>query len=342
MKKTLFIAATAIVLAFFGSVSGADYVRMGKNGGCYNYLYFEVPFYIMHESPEPAVLTSGFNGFVVSSPDGYPRSELVDIVPQLVLPDGEFFYEIHENEGSAPDTFYVGFMSPTGIPIMTTEEPYFTLIIHTGWPGDLCFDTTWIPPDHEWSWSGPGESIVPAFLNQSHEEGSPHCIELIQFVCMTPSITAEPPDSGLVGYADCGDLSFELHNGEIQELWGCVPLDYRVLQGPGTIVTTSCTTAVYTCPPLEAGTYPVQVEVDYCCEYDYADFDVIFLDGEFPLGDCDCSGDVDIDDVVYLIAYIFSGGPEPQANPDCQGEVDIDDVVYLIYYIFSSGPEPCG
>ena len=39
-------------------------------------------------------------------------------------------------------------------------------------------------------------------------------------------------------------------------------------------------------------------------------------------GDSDCSGDVDIDDVVYLIAYIFSGGPAPcdtdgDSVPDC-------------------------
>lgn len=39
-------------------------------------------------------------------------------------------------------------------------------------------------------------------------------------------------------------------------------------------------------------------------------------------GDADCSGGVDIDDVVYLIAYIFSGGPAPcdtdgDGVPDC-------------------------
>ncbi len=61
-------------------------------------------------------------------------------------------------------------------------------------------------------------------------------------------------------------------------------------------------------------------------------------------GDADGSGTVDIDDVVFLIAYIFSGGPEPvpyaAGDADCSGAVDIDDVVYLIAYIFSGGPEP--
>jgi hypothetical protein len=59
---------------------------------------------------------------------------------------------------------------------------------------------------------------------------------------------------------------------------------------------------------------------------------------------------LDIDDVVYIIAYIFSGGPPPTPYPAASGDancsciepaVDIDDVVYLIAYIFSGGPPPC-
>jgi hypothetical protein len=70
-----------------------------------------------------------------------------------------------------------------------------------------------------------------------------------------------------------------------------------------------------------------------------------FWQGYCVPGDADMSGDVDIDDVVYLIAYIFSGGTPP-APMDCCGDadtscgVDIDDVVYLIGYIFSGGPVP--
>ncbi len=65
----------------------------------------------------------------------------------------------------------------------------------------------------------------------------------------------------------------------------------------------------------------------------------------FLCGDADDSGGVDIDDVVYLINYIFGGGPAPDplevGDVDCSGEVDIDDVVYLINYIFGGGPVPC-
>jgi hypothetical protein len=62
-------------------------------------------------------------------------------------------------------------------------------------------------------------------------------------------------------------------------------------------------------------------------------------------GDCDVSGDLDIADVVYLVAYIFSGGPAPRdaqnGDVDCDLSVDVADVVYLVAYIFSSGPAPC-
>jgi len=62
-------------------------------------------------------------------------------------------------------------------------------------------------------------------------------------------------------------------------------------------------------------------------------------------GDADNSDAVDIDDVVYLISYIFSSGPAPEplesGDADCSGDVDIDDVVYLIGYIFSGGNAPC-
>jgi len=62
-------------------------------------------------------------------------------------------------------------------------------------------------------------------------------------------------------------------------------------------------------------------------------------------GDVNGNGEVDIDDVVYLISYIFTGGPAPvpeecMGNANGMGEVDIDDVVYLISYIFGGGPPP--
>jgi hypothetical protein len=62
-------------------------------------------------------------------------------------------------------------------------------------------------------------------------------------------------------------------------------------------------------------------------------------------GDADSSGSVDIDDAVFIIAYVFSGGPEPEpymtGDLDCSGNIDIDDIVYIIEFIFSGGRGPC-
>ena len=62
-------------------------------------------------------------------------------------------------------------------------------------------------------------------------------------------------------------------------------------------------------------------------------------------GDASSDAIVDISDVVYLIAYIFSGGSAPSpllaGDASCDSMVDISDVVYLIAYIFSGGLAPC-
>jgi len=62
-------------------------------------------------------------------------------------------------------------------------------------------------------------------------------------------------------------------------------------------------------------------------------------------GDVNMSGFVDIDDIVYLVAYIFLGGPPPVplsiGNTNCLEEIDIDDVMYIVSYVFLGGPLPC-
>jgi len=62
-------------------------------------------------------------------------------------------------------------------------------------------------------------------------------------------------------------------------------------------------------------------------------------------GNADNLGGIDIDDVVYLIQYLFAGGPAPDpldsGDVDCSSITDIDDVVYLITYLFQGGYAPC-
>jgi hypothetical protein len=66
----------------------------------------------------------------------------------------------------------------------------------------------------------------------------------------------------------------------------------------------------------------------------------------FKRGDANGNGELNIEDVVFLINYLFMDGPPPPAvragDANCDGVVDIGDAVYLINYLFIGGPPPCG
>jgi hypothetical protein len=79
----------------------------------------------------------------------------------------------------------------------------------------------------------------------------------------------------------------------------------------------------------------------------YCHLDTMFVTPDTILvfaGDADASTEVDIDDVVYLLNYIFAGGCPPwdlnSGDADQSCGIDIDDVVYLIEFIFVGGPAP--
>jgi len=77
----------------------------------------------------------------------------------------------------------------------------------------------------------------------------------------------------------------------------------------------------------------------------YRPMEKYILVGGLSCGDVDANGMTDIDDVVFLLSYIFTGGTAPvsisDADPDCSGAVDVDDVLHLLAYIFTGGPQPC-
>ncbi len=65
----------------------------------------------------------------------------------------------------------------------------------------------------------------------------------------------------------------------------------------------------------------------------------------YMLGDANGTGVIDIDDVVYLLEYMFMDGPAPVPDTvvgdvNLSGYIDIDDVVYLLEYMFMGGPPP--
>jgi hypothetical protein len=144
--------------------------------------------------------------------------------------------------------------------------------------------------------------------------------------------------SASVTYTDSDDNTAVLRNlhfgDQTLEMTACVK-DYQA----GTMFEANVTAD-------SGGWYDYYFEFSDGAETATTSIDSIFVDLQtFVPGDADGSGDVDIDDVVYLIEYIFSGGPAPDpiesGDGDCSGSVDIDDAVYLILYIFSGGPPPC-
>lgn len=65
----------------------------------------------------------------------------------------------------------------------------------------------------------------------------------------------------------------------------------------------------------------------------------IYLPGD-PNYDCE----IDLGDVLYLIAYLYKLGPAPYplvaGDVNCDGIIDLGDVLYLISYLYKGGPSP--
>jgi hypothetical protein len=84
------------------------------------------------------------------------------------------------------------------------------------------------------------------------------------------------------------------------------------------------------------------------CGWNIDDILILAYEHGVACGDANGDGEIDIEDVVYLINYLFISGPPPQCQPSTacgdvnkDGQVNIADVVYLINYLFIHGPEPC-
>lgn len=61
-------------------------------------------------------------------------------------------------------------------------------------------------------------------------------------------------------------------------------------------------------------------------------------------GDANGDSQITVDDVVFLINYLYRNGPvsDPMESGDASGDgqINVDDVVYLISYLFRAGPPP--
>jgi len=164
-----------------------------------------------------------------------------------------------------------------------------------------------------------------------------------------------------VGDACDGDMhiqSYEIPDGYLDvpyfyQLWavgGVEPYSWKktIGQPPFGCVFNGGEEGTITGTPLYASQSAMGVELhdsDDPPNYDTLILSILIMPGQPACGDVTEDFSVDIDDVVFLITYIFSGGPAPDplnlGDVNCSDDVDIDDVVYLIAYIFTGGPEPC-
>jgi hypothetical protein len=62
-------------------------------------------------------------------------------------------------------------------------------------------------------------------------------------------------------------------------------------------------------------------------------------------GDVDGIPPINVQDVTYLVAYLFVSGPEPvpylAGDANCDDVVNVTDLTYLVSYLFAAGPPPC-
>ena len=71
---------------------------------------------------------------------------------------------------------------------------------------------------------------------------------------------------------------------------------------------------------------------------------VLAMGAPYVPGDADGDDMVDLNDVLYLINYLYKNGPPPDpmaaGDPSADCTVDIADVLYLINYLYKGGPSP--
>ncbi len=62
-------------------------------------------------------------------------------------------------------------------------------------------------------------------------------------------------------------------------------------------------------------------------------------------GDANNDTKINLQDIIYLVNYIFKGGPAPSpllaGDVNGDGKINLSDIVYIVNYIFKGGPAPC-
>jgi len=176
------------------------------------------------------------------------------------------------------------------------------------------------------------------------------------------NVEQDDEDGDGVGDACDGELHLQAYQEDVPNAYIGLPYSYqfwavggvppysysKILGQPpfGTVFTPGIGT-VTGVPQILAGSFMIVEVRDSDTPANTDTMDVYFTVTEAPYlcGDSDGSGETDIDDAIYLIAYIFDNGPSPDptesGDADCSQNLDIDDVIFLVAFIFTGGAAPC-
>lgn len=295
-------------------------------------LFFPAMQYFFHESEfaGKSATTEDLNS-VVSQYYGSDMSWFFDAwVYQPGQPDYEYSYQYSEDmvEGGYQVDFFLEYDATDGIFPMNVEiaisgAAFDTLItVWNGSAGDYYSFNIPVPPDD--IQIDPNDNILKT-VNQV-----PFAFHIASTV-LPDAILGEPYSFTLSAVGGVPGYTWE-------KILGQFPMGMTLDPNTGVL------SGIPTWPAVHAfkirctdSDDPPNLDERFCI--------LTVLEFAYLCGDCDMSGAVDIDDVVFLINFIFGGGPVPEpiesGDADCSENIDIDDVVYLITYIFGGGPEPC-
>lgn len=186
---------------------------------------------------------------------------------------------------------------------------------------------------------GPGLVRIVAVADVVAEPGSPTCyigtgpIAVVNFEVLSKSRGFEPIQ---FIWQDCGDNAFSNIAGDT------LFISDEVFDWDGTRMTGDPEIGGAS---LDCLIGPTDGVIAQWMEFTHGG---ITVDTPPPPEGCDPNGDGEpwqIDDIVFLIDYIFLGGTSPDpietGDCDCDGRINMIDITQSICYLFRGCPDPC-
>ncbi len=306
-------------------------------------------------------------GFEIYSPDNSTTTDTITLSQMDSRWGGSEFWNLgvgllHEHRGAGlPDSVLTGGVALPGAGFQSSSFiDILTIDLDINEIGIICIDSVFVAPSGNWLmtpdgppvWNGGGGDI-------SVGGSSPTAF------CMTVTPPIGESPCIFSGSANPLQPSYQVGLGDTLVLLDSIVserADYSVTTtGAGVASVDSAGYTTYIPSPSELDS-TITFELTYslptfsttcivpervsCTDFALVSVTIGASCCDVP-GDADHSGSVNIGDVTFMIARIFSGGPAPlcpnESDANADGAFNVADVTYLISRIFSGGPAPvCG